>query len=150
MKLCPFMRKEQLTCYIKLVLLARLCKKKFNPLDWGWQLSDLHGKCVPTPIWDTEDSMQKIDIIRQSIMHQCACRKTECNLKKRQYQCVREGTNCSLLCTCSGCKNVFPHAMESDVNNQTDIGESEIVYDSSSSESDYSDIQHLAEWQWTT
>ena len=77
-------------------------------------------------------------------MHRCACKKTECNPTKRQWKCVKNGNNCSLLCTCSGCKNVLPQTKESI------ISETEMLCDSSESKSDYSEIYEELEWQRPT
>ena len=128
----------------KISLSSQAFQQIINPLDWGWELSSVNGRHIPTPVWDTEENMQKVDIIRQSIMHKCACKKTACNPTKRQCKCVRNGNNCSLLCTCSGCKNVLPRTKETIISET----ESEMVCDSSESESDYSEIYEELEWQW--
>ena len=63
----------------KISLSSQALQQIINPLDWGWQLSSMNSRHIPTPVWDTDGNLQKIDNIRQSIMHKCACKKTECN-----------------------------------------------------------------------
>ena len=49
-------------------------QEDMDPTKWGWQLSNVEGAMVPTPIWDLDDNVKKIDILRQPIMHKCSCK----------------------------------------------------------------------------
>ena len=60
---------------------------------------------VPCPIWDTEENKHKFDLMRQSTVDKCGCKKNECNPGKKLCKCVRKGSLCTSLCICVGCKN---------------------------------------------
>ena len=76
-----------------------------NVTDWGWSISENN---IPCPILDTDVNMKKVDLLRQSIMQKCACKKTGCDPDRKYCKCVINKRVCSVLCKCVGCNNVMP------------------------------------------
>ena len=64
----------------------------------------LHG--IPTPILDTPENMEKVDLRRQAIVQKCACKKSGCDPTRKYCKCVKNGRRCTILCKCTGCNNV--------------------------------------------
>ena len=56
------------------------------------------------PRWDSDESMEEINLVRKSYLQKCGCTK---GCRKRQCSCVKNSQNgfCSSLCTCIGCVN---------------------------------------------
>ena len=71
-------------------------------LKWGWYISE-DSKSMP--VLDTTDNMKKVDILRQSIMHKCACKTSAFDHGRKYCKCVNSGRVFSVLCKCIGCKN---------------------------------------------
>ena len=67
---------------------------------WSW----LHG--IPTPILDTPENMEKVDLRRQAIVQKCACKKSGCDPTRKYCKCLKNGRRCTILCKCTGCNNV--------------------------------------------
>ena len=58
------------------------------------------------PQWDTSDSVNRLDRIRQSILKKCGCAKSRC--VTNACSCKRNtkgGRFCTNLCTCNDCAN---------------------------------------------
>ena len=73
-----------------------------NVTDWAWSISE---NDIPRPILDTEANMKNVDVLRQSIMQKCACKKTSCDQTRKYCKCVNNKRVCSVLCKCVGCNN---------------------------------------------
>ena len=55
------------------------------------------------PDWDTEASKSSLDIIRQAVLKQCGCPKSEC--RSNFCKCRKASQLCTSICTCNNCAN---------------------------------------------
>ena len=68
--------------------------------DYGWRVEVINGESQIVPRWDSDASMEEIDMIRKSCLRKCGCVK---GCRNRQCSCHKNGRFCCSLCTCIGC-----------------------------------------------
>ena len=78
--------------------------KIVNSLNLGWIIVVIDNDPHIVPKWDSDESMEEINLVRKSFLRKCACKK---GCQKRQCSCVKSipTTYCNNLCTCVGCVN---------------------------------------------
>ena len=73
-----------------------------NSDDYGWKVETINGESQIVPRWDSDASVEEINMIRKSYLQKCGCKK---GCRNRLCSCVKNKACCSCLCTCIGCVN---------------------------------------------
>ena len=74
-----------------------------SPDDYGWKVETINGESQIVPRWDSDASIEEINMIRKSFLLMCGC-KTGCQ-SARYCKCFKNDRFCSNLCGCIGCLN---------------------------------------------
>ena len=90
-----------------------------NITDYGWTIQNN----IPMPIWDSDTNINTIDILRQSTLRRCGCKKSGCITN--QCRCFKQPNKCTVMCTCQNCKNIGSSNIEIEDTCESDGEESE-------------------------
>ena len=95
-----------------------------NPDDYGWRVEIINGESKIVPRWDSDASIEEINMIRKSLLRKCGC-KTGC--QNGHCQCFKNKGFCSTLCDCIGCMNKSgeKEAEQTDTDNLSSIDDDE-------------------------
>ena len=94
-------------------------------VESGWKPISKGEREILIPRWDTDDSNNNLNLIRQSVLKKCACKKSRC--LTNNCGCKKNGNHCSNLCTCNDCSNrVGEENVESNEKEEHDEEEEEV------------------------
>ena len=72
-------------------------------LKLGWKLIDINGALLLSPLWDFDESRNKLGFLRKIFLQKCGCAKSSCRTKR--CRCKSSGSFCSNICSCNDCEN---------------------------------------------
>ena len=72
-------------------------------LKLGWKLIDIDGTLLLSPLWDTDESRNKLGLLRKTFLQKCGCAKSNCRTKR--CRCKNSGSFCLNICSYSDCEN---------------------------------------------
>ena len=72
-------------------------------LKLGWKLIDIDGTLLLSPLWNTDESQNKLGLLWKTFLQKCGCAKPSCRTKR--CCCKSSGNFCSNTCSCNDCEN---------------------------------------------
>ena len=89
--------------------------------NYGWE----YGSDMKTvkPKWDSEESIEKIDLIRKAVIKKCGCGTTRCI--RGNCVCLRSGERCTSLCKCTDCLNIEIYAEDEEEYEDEEVNDTE-------------------------
>ena len=72
-------------------------------LKLGWNLIDIEGTLLLSPLWATDESRNKLGLLRKTFLQKCGCAKSSCRTKRCRWK--SSGSFCSNICSCNDCEN---------------------------------------------
>ena len=68
-------------------------------LKLRWKLIDIDGTLLLSPLWDTDESRNKLVLLQQDY----GCAKSSCRTER--CRCISSGYFCLIICSCNDCEN---------------------------------------------
>ena len=72
-------------------------------LKLGRKLIDIYGTLILSPLWDTDESRNKLGLLRKTFLQKCRCAKLSCRIKRCHFK--SSGSFWSNICSCNDCEN---------------------------------------------